>query len=66
MKITNRERLEHAGLLKKDATLSDGQQRAIESLSEQEVDCILSINKKMDKFPDPDRAPIMTHFNKSA
>ena len=61
--MTNRERLENAKILRKDDKLSPEQEKAIESLSKQEIETLLSVKDKLlDKFP-PDNllAPITHH-----
>ena len=45
--MTNRERLENAGILDPNQTLTDGQYEAIEDLYEWEVDRLISIKDKL-------------------
>ncbi|MGI9166013.1 MAG: aroma-sacti cluster domain-containing protein [Pyrinomonadaceae bacterium] len=45
--MSNRERLENAGILEPKTTLTDEQYRAIEDLHETEVDQLISIKDKL-------------------
>lgn len=50
--MTNRDRLADAEILKKDIQLSPEQEDAIEGLTPEEIDTLISIkNKVMDSFP---------------
>lgn len=50
--MTNRERLADAEILKKDIQLSPDQEDAIEGLTPEEIDTLISVNNKvMDSFP---------------
>lgn len=50
--MTNRERLENAGIVDPDATWSQQQTNAIESLTAGEVDALISVKDKVDDvFP---------------
>jgi hypothetical protein len=50
--MTNRERLADAEILKKDIQLSPEQEDAIEGLTPEEIDTLISVkNKVMDSFP---------------
>ena len=61
---TKREKLEAAGLISPDASLSYDQEQALESLSDDEVDSLASIKGKLqDSFADdPGHFFIITHF----
>lgn len=56
--MTNRERLEDAGILDPNSTLTDPQYQAIEDLHEWEVDRLISIKDKLSLISanDPDEA----------
>lgn len=45
--MTNQERLTDAEILKKDIQLSPEQKEAIEGLTEQEIDVLISVKKKV-------------------
>jgi hypothetical protein len=47
--MTNRQRLERAGLIKPGAKLSQQQQDALETLSREELDSLTSVKKKLAK-----------------
>lgn len=50
--MTNRERLADAEIIKKDIQLSPDQEDAIEGLTPEEIDTLVSVkNKVMDSFP---------------
>lgn len=50
--MTNRERLADAEILKKDIQLSPEQEDAIEELTPEEIDTLISVKSKvMDSFP---------------
>jgi hypothetical protein len=50
--MTNRERLADAEILKKDIQLSPEQEEAIEGLTPEEIDTLISVkNKVADSFP---------------
>jgi len=50
--MTNRERLENAGIVDPDATWSQQQTNAIESLTSGEVEALISVREKIDAvFP---------------
>jgi hypothetical protein len=50
--MTNRERLADAEILKKDIQLSPEQEDAIEGLTPEEIDTLISVKSKvMDSFP---------------
>jgi hypothetical protein len=51
--LTKRERLESAGLLKPDAELTQEQLDAVESLTDDEIDALISVDKKL--TPDFDK-----------
>lgn len=61
--MTNQERLTDAEILKKDMRLSPEQKEAIEGLTQEEIDILLSVkNKAADKFPTETLiAPIAHH-----
>jgi hypothetical protein len=64
MKMTNRERLEEAGIVKKDLQLTPEQEQAIESLTDQEIDALISIrNKIADKLPPGELTIPITHHH---
>lgn len=44
--MTNQERLKHAEILKKDVELSPEQKVAIERLTPEEIDILISVKKK--------------------
>ena len=45
--MTNRERLENAGIVDPNATWNQQQTDAIEGLSEEEVDALISVREKL-------------------
>lgn len=50
--MTNQERLADAEILKKDRQLSPKQEEAIEKLTPEEIDTLISVKKKVaDNFP---------------
>jgi hypothetical protein len=61
--MTNREQLVDAEILKKDIELSPEQEKAIEELTAEEINVLISIkNKVADKFPTESLiAPIAHH-----
>ena len=62
--MTNRERLVDAGVLKQDAVLTPEQEQAIEALTPEEIDVLLSVkNKLQDVFPPEELAAPITHHH---
>jgi len=61
--MTNQERLADAEILKKDRQLSPKQEEAIEKLTPEEIDTLISVKKKVaDSFPTESLiAPIAHH-----
>ena len=50
--MTNRERLADAEILEKDIQLSPEQEEAVENLTPEEIDTLISVkNKSADSFP---------------
>jgi hypothetical protein len=62
--MTNHQRLEDAEILKKGAKLTAKQEKGIESLTEEEVEVMISGKKKqLDDFPPEDLAVPITHHH---
>lgn len=62
--MTNQEQLADAKILKKDIQLSHEQEKAIEELTAEEIDLLMSIkNKTADKFPAESLISPITHHH---
>lgn len=57
--MSNRERLEEAGILERDRHLTEDQREAIESLSEDEVDQLIALNDHLAEGIPTDDDPIL-------
>jgi len=62
--MTNREQLADTKILKKDIQLSPEQEKAIEELTAEEINILISIkNKTADKFPPESLISPITHHH---
>jgi hypothetical protein len=62
--MNNRKRLEDAQIISRDATLSPEQEKAIEDLTDEEIELLISTKQKLsDNFPPEDLAAPITHHH---